>query len=184
METITTIMNRRSVRKYLDRPVKSDLVEAVLIAGAQAPSGMNSQGREIVAFTDPALLAELNAAVMSSLPEETRARILSRTEEGKEPSFFYGAPVLIAVCDGKDAFRPVEDCACALENMFLAACDLGLGTCWINQLTGNDSPEIRAVLDKAGVSPDCKVYGCCALGYADGSLPPRLGTRNNKIIIK
>ena len=53
--------------------------------------------------------------------------------------------------------------------MFLAAYGEGLGTCWINQLTDkSDLPEIHAVLKAAGMKDGYKVYGCCALGYADG----------------
>ena len=53
--------------------------------------------------------------------------------------------------------------------MFLAALDAGLGSCWINQLTGrSDEKAINAVLKEAGMEKGYKVYGCCALGYAEG----------------
>ena len=56
-----------------------------------------------------------------------------------------------------------------MENMFLAALDAGLGSCWINQLTDrSDEKAINAVLTKAGMEKGYKVYGCCALGYAAG----------------
>ena len=44
------------------------------------------------------------------------------------------------------------DCACALENIFLAAKSLGIGSCWINQLGQTcDDPDVRAFLTKLGV---------------------------------
>ena len=64
------------------------------------------------------------------------------------------------------------DCACAIENMFLAATSLGIASCWINQLgTTCDDPEVRAYLTSLGVPENHKVYGCVALGYkAEGTL--------------
>ena len=64
------------------------------------------------------------------------------------------------------------DCACAIENMFLAATSLGIASCWINQLgTTCDDPEVRAYLTSLGVPENHKVYGCVALGYkAEGAL--------------
>lgn len=63
------------------------------------------------------------------------------------------------------------DCACAIENMFLAACSLGIGSCWINQLgTTCDDPQVRELLTELGVPENHKVYGCVALGYkAEGA---------------
>jgi nitroreductase len=64
------------------------------------------------------------------------------------------------------------DCACAIENMFLAAHSLGIGSCWINQLgTTCDDPEVRAFITSLGVPENHKVYGCVALGYADSKIP-------------
>lgn len=64
------------------------------------------------------------------------------------------------------------DCACALENIFLAAKSLGIGSCWINQLGQTcDDPDVRAFLTKLGVPESHKVYGCAALGYAPADAP-------------
>jgi len=66
------------------------------------------------------------------------------------------------------------DCACAIENMFLAAHSLGIGSCWINQLgTTCDDPEVRELITSLGVPKDHKVYGCVALGYADPKISMR-----------
>lgn len=73
------------------------------------------------------------------------------------------------------AFRFADytmDCACALENIFLAAKSLGIGSCWINQLGQTcDDPDVRAFLTKLGVPESHKVYGCAALGYAPADAP-------------
>lgn len=44
------------------------------------------------------------------------------------------------------------DCACALQNIFLAAKSLGIGSCWINQLGQTcDDPDVRAFLTGLGI---------------------------------
>ena len=58
--------------------------------------------------------------------------------------------------------------ACAMENIFLAAHSLGIGSVWINQLQGIcDEPSIREILNDFGIPADHIVYGMAALGYAD-----------------
>ena len=64
------------------------------------------------------------------------------------------------------------DNACALENIFLAAHSMGLGTVWINQLSDTcDVPEVRAVLTEFGVPENHKVFGIAAIGYAAAETP-------------
>lgn len=59
-----------------------------------------------------------------------------------------------------------------MENIFLAAKSLGIGSCWINQLGQTcDDPDVRAFLTKLGVPESHKVYGCAALGYAPADAP-------------
>jgi nitroreductase len=166
MELKEAIFNRRSIRAYLDKSVEREKLIAVLEAGKYAPSAMNNQARQFIAITDTAALDKINQAVYEMVDESTRARISGRSENG-EFNFFYRAPVLIAVCCDENEMRPVEDCACALENMFLAAYELGLGSCWINQLTdicGNE--PLKSTLEALGMKKGYRVYGCCALGYA------------------
>jgi nitroreductase len=59
-----------------------------------------------------------------------------------------------------------DDCACALQTIFLAAHALGVGSVWINQLRHVcDEAKVRDLLTAYGVPTTHKVYGCAALGY-------------------
>jgi nitroreductase len=76
----------------------------------------------------------------------------------------------------------MEDNACALENIFLAAHSLGIGSVWINQLRHCcDEAEVRAILEEWGIPEDHVVYGIAALGYQDGE---PLGEVEKKGVIK
>ena len=57
-----------------------------------------------------------------------------------------------------------------MENIFLAAHSLGIGSVWINQLQGIcDDPKVRQILSILEIPADHVVYGMAALGY--GELP-------------
>ena len=47
-----TLLNRRSIRKYKDEQVSTELLDAELQAGLWAPSGMNKQNTIMVAVRD------------------------------------------------------------------------------------------------------------------------------------
>ena len=52
-EAYRNLLERRSIRKYDERPVPDEVLDAVLLAGIHAPSGMNTQGVRLVAVRDP-----------------------------------------------------------------------------------------------------------------------------------
>ncbi|MGD0112349.1 MAG: nitroreductase family protein, partial [Armatimonadota bacterium] len=54
MDTVTAIMNRRSIRKFLSRPLPEDDLRAILEAGRQAPSAANRQPWHFVVVREDA----------------------------------------------------------------------------------------------------------------------------------
>ena len=59
-ETIKNIVTRRSVKKYQDKAVPTELVEEIVKAGTYAPSGMNKQSAIIIAVTNKELRDRLS----------------------------------------------------------------------------------------------------------------------------
>ena len=116
--TLETIMTRTSVRKYADKPVEKEKIEAMLRAGMAAPTAVNKQPWHFVVINDKAKLNELAAA-------NPRAKMLLT------------APLAIVVCgdmtkalQGKGQEYWIQDCSSATENILLAAHALGLGAVW------------------------------------------------------
>lgn len=164
---IETIMTRRSVRRFTEQPVAESELTAILQAGTYAPSALNAQAWHFTAVLNREKLLELNGAVKAVMGQSDLERNIARSRDGAY-NFYYHAPALVIVSASAGAHYPREDAACALENMFLAAASLGIGSCWINQLSNgvSEQPAVRAVLDGLGVPAGDKVYGCAALGYA------------------
>ena len=64
----------------------------------------------------------------------------------------------------------LADCACALENIFLMANSLEIGSCWINQLkTICDEKEVREVLTSFGIPENHIVWGMASIGYPNSA---------------
>ena len=97
-----------------------------------------------------------------------------RQERGHSETYccYYHAPTLVIVSNEPTRWWAPMDCACALQNIFLAAKSLGIGSCWINQLGQTcDDPDVRAFLTRLGIPENHRVYGCAALGYAPADAP-------------
>ena len=179
MNTERALSIRRSVRKYLSTPVEDDKLRQVLIAGNNAPSAMNNQNKVFIAICSENVKQRINDAVKKTCTPETVERICSRSGDGSF-NFFYNAPVLIVVASS-DKLYPEADCACAIENMYLRATDLGLSACWINQLTRTTTPDVLKILNRVGLSEDGVVYGCLALGYSEVTFETK--AKSNKIVV-
>ncbi|MFH1147550.1 MAG: nitroreductase [Pseudomonadota bacterium] len=174
---LKAIAERRCVRKYESRPVPRDMIEAVIIAGNQAPSAMNSQPWRFVVIDDPDFRNRLVSAAVSQADNfleplkvnhpERYGLIRKRFEELTDP-IYYSAPVVVFVI-GSGPFADMS-CPLACENMMLAAHSLGLGSCWVHfgSFAAAD-PEIKAALD---LSPEEKIYGPLIFGYAQGYPEP------------
>ncbi len=169
-ETLETIRKRRSVRKFLNKKVPTELLDAVLEAGLYAPSGMGRQSPILVLVDSDAYqqkISHLNAQVM-----------------GKDIDPFYGAPHYILVLAEGSVGTFVEDGSCALENMMLAASSLGLGSVWINREREIfDSEEGKGLLQEWGLSTSLRGVGALAIGYPF-SLPSEAAPRKEGRVVK
>ena len=150
---IENILTRRSIRAFSEKEIARGDLEEILKAGLYAPSGMNRQTWQFTAIVNRGKIQRL-----AGLIEKKLKRIGYN---------FYNPSVIVLVSNEKTSNWGKEDSACALENMFLAAHSLGIGSVWINQLKDIcDEVEIRAYLNEIGVPENHDVYGIAALGYA------------------
>lgn len=170
-EILKNIMARRSVRAYTDRQVAGDDLERILQAATYAPNGMHLETWHFTAVQNAELLCELNEKIKGAFAKSDDPHL---RERGHSSTYccYYHAPTLVIVSNDPTQWWAGMDCACALENIFLAATSLGIASCWINQLGQTcDDPEVRALLTRLDVPAHHRVYGCAALGYAPDDYP-------------
>ena len=154
-EVMNAILNRRSIRRFTDRPVPDQVLEALVDAALHAPSGRGEKTWQFTVISDREKIRKLSSVMAVEL--------------GREGYNMYDPTALIIPSNLRDSRFGKEDNACALENIFLAAYSFGVGSCWINQLQNNcDNPGIRKILTEFGIPEDHVVYGMAALGYAEG----------------
>lgn len=159
------IRTRRSIRKFIaDKVPPRELVDQVVRAGLEAPTGRNRQASTIIRIEDrdlQARLRKLNADIMGPPPP------------GRLPDPFYLAPVILLVVADKSADTAPYDGALTLGHMMLKAHELGLASCWIHRAREEMETGLgREILARAGLEGEWIGVGHLALGYADMELPP------------
>lgn len=167
-ETIRTLLSRRSIRSYTDQPVPRELLEQIVECGRFAATAMGKQPWHFTVVTNRAALDEIVA--------RNREILLAQGRE-VEPDFdnFRGAPcaILISGDEGNPMFADI-DCANATENMAVAACSLGLGSCYIASFRpAFAQDESRALYRRFGIPDGYRATLALALGYAAGEPAPR-----------
>ena len=181
MTALEAIQTRRSIRSYNDTPVDRHLIEQVLQAATLAPSAKNSQPWR---FT----------VVMGSKKDEMlaviREGLAHREAEGQELGTIQWslrcieqAPVTVFV-HNTDGIHPwkarkeheswwdlatVQSVGAAIENLLLAATELGLGSLWVADVW-EAYPELNKWLET-----DQQLVSAILLGWADQAppVPPR-----------
>ncbi|RLD15451.1 MAG: nitroreductase [Caldiserica bacterium] len=149
------ILERYSVRKYLDKDVEEEKLREVLEAGRLAPSACNYQPWKFIVVRD----------------KETRRKIAEPTTWGK---FIAEAPVLIVACKVRDGFpmgywfdSAVLDIGIAVDHMTLQATHLGLGTCWIGDFNEKIVKELLKIPENV------RVVTLLTLGYPKEKKVPK-----------
>jgi len=153
MDTLTTILQRRSIRQYRPQPIPDEDLERILEACRRAPSAGNRQPWHFVIVGDPEQKARLAEACRGQTWMADAAYIVVAV----------GLPEVSA-----NWYR--VDVAIAMENLVLAAHGLGYGTCWIGALA---SEEIRTL---CGLPEGTEVLACTPLGVpgeVSGEMRPR-----------
>jgi nitroreductase len=152
------IQKRRSIRKFLDKPVEAEKIDLLVEAALRAPSSRGLTPWEFIVVTGQDLLEKLAGA----------------KQQGS--AFLKKAPLGIVVCaDPEQCDIWVEDASIAAIFIQLAAESLGLGSCWIQirerMHNGARSAEeyISGILH---IPAKMKVESIIAIGYPDEQKPP------------
>jgi nitroreductase len=181
-EILRAIKARRSTRKFTAEQILEEQLDALLDAAIWAPSGGNNQSWLFTAIQNNDTLAKLNAVVREGferyVPDDDYPGKHGVKEYAKRDdfNFYHHAPTLIIASNKPNYENAMADCALALENIFLAAQSIGLGSCYINQLFWLRRDEgVREYLAELGVPREHVVCSSVAVGFIDkeSPAPPR-----------
>jgi nitroreductase len=158
MNISDAIRNRRSIRRYKQKPVDDKLLLELIDSARLAPSGGNMQHIRFVVIRTPELARKVFALTGWG----------GTVKPKRDPVWGKDAPLaFIAVTAASETVKTLRhihaDAGAAIQNMLLKAVDLGLGTCWI----GNFKEEnVSSVI---GLNTDMKTMYLVAVGYPDES---------------
>lgn len=152
METLEAIKKRRSVKKFKPTPIEKGKLAEILEAARLAPSSGNLQNWQFIIIRTPAKKKVIAQACF-------------------EQYWMEEAPILIVICSNMDRVRrmfgkrgealyAIQNCACAAENMMLAATDQELGSCFVSIFEDGD------ISNALGIPPNIVPLGILAVGYA------------------
>jgi len=159
MDVMQAIFDRRSVRKFLDKPVEEEKVLKILDAGRWAPSAGNLQDWQFIVVRDAGTRLQLSEAAFGQY-------------------WISSAQVLIVLCSKPNRLRrifgdtgeniySILDCALSAENMLLTAFSEGLGSCVVAAF---DKDAVKRILK---VPDEVKVIAMIPVGYpAEKPNPP------------
>jgi len=114
-----TIKNRRSVRKFLAKPIEPEIISQIIESANWAPSACNIQGWRFIIVNN----------------QKLKEKIVDRGG----PRFIKDAPLgILVVYDKRTENLEYQDyiqsASASIQNLILAAADRGLGSCWVCQL--------------------------------------------------
>lgn len=172
-EVIELLKSHRSIRKFTDQPIPSEMLEEILTAGQAAATSSFIQATTVVRVTNPETREKLvevsgGQTYVASAPEFlvfcadlSRAGMCCDMQNVEQAEGFTEHFIIATV-----------DVALMAQNVTIAAESLGLGICYIGGLRNNPQgvSELLGLPDQ--VYP---VFGYC-LGYPDQDidLRPRL----------
>jgi nitroreductase len=153
MNVYEAILARRSVRRYTSQAIDSPTVRLLLEAAVRAPTAFHGEPWAFAVIQDKTALRLLSDRAKPLFLNELR-RSGSRSEQALETfadpdqNIFYDAGTLIVICADSMGPFAAADCWLAAENLMLAACAMGLGTCVI----GSALPALNVPSIKTGFS--------------------------------
>ncbi|WP_321492031.1 nitroreductase family protein [uncultured Desulfobacter sp.] len=177
-EVIKCIHERRSTRLFTEEQISNEQLDALLDAAIWAPSGGNNQSWLFTAIQKKDVLLHLNQLVRQGfqewVPDDDYPSKLAAKQRSQNQSynFYHNASTLIIASNKPNYQNAMADCALALQNIFLAAQSLGLGSCYINQLHWlRHDPQIRAYLLELGIPKEHTICSCAAVGFIGKASP-------------
>ncbi|MBQ7811348.1 MAG: nitroreductase family protein [Bacteroidales bacterium] len=147
MDFLEVIEKRHSVRKYSDRPVEKELLDAIVKVAQTAPSSRNSKSSAFMIIEDRDTLDAL------SQMRDYGSALIS------------GAPAAIVVIgDETKTDLWIDNCAISATFIQLAVTAMDLASCWVHC---NGRPRLKAEPDGAKAED----YVAGLLGLKDGLRP-------------
>ena len=157
MDFLEVIEKRHSVRKYADRPVEKELLDAIVKVAQTAPSSRNSKSSAFMIIED----------------RDTLDALSQMRDYGASPLKSAQAAIIVMGDESKTDLW-VDNCAISATFIQLAVTAMDLVSCWIHingRLCLKDEPDGRKsddyVRELLGIREGLRPYCAVAIGYPE-----------------
>lgn len=191
MDILELLKHRRSIRKYEEKQVERETMEAIIEAGLYAPNAGGGQRSKIIGIRNTELTEKIGKL---NIARFDRSRLAGSYVSKDQPSIidnpsmksgFYGAPAVCVIFGPRDFLYSIPDAFCCAENMVLTATALGVSSCIVARGEETFDNEIGVTMLKEWGIPENYVARCFVLlGYCKGTYPmakPRKANRSRII---
>jgi nitroreductase len=192
LSALDVIFTRRSVRAYEKKKIDQQTIRALLDAAVRAPTAMQAEPwlflviqdeRTLTRYSNVARtmkLAEMESQLEPHWPDKARRDRCLAELRNPEFSIFYNAPVLIVICARSRGPFVEADCWLAAENLMLAACALGLGSCAVGAaVAAFKTPD---AVEEFGLPRDSFAVAPIVIGVPSGAAGEPQARREPEII--
>jgi len=173
METKDAILGRRSIRKYLDKPIEPDVLQDIIEGALMAPSAVNNQPWYFVVVQSAVQMEKLKEIFQDiSLCNKPNLekRFPNHPEVVSETLGFLAGLGNVSVCVLVFLLKPSEDydivavqsVSAAIENLCIMAYNQGIGSCW---MTAPLETGFGPVLEREFAPDAGKFVAAVTLGY-------------------
>ena len=142
---------RRSIRKYMDKGIEPEKIDALIEAALRSPSGKSINPLEFVVIEDRQMLEKLSTAKPAGA------------------AFLKNSALGILICaDQERSDTCIEDASIAAIVIQLAAESLDLGSCWIqlrNRQHADGQSSQQYARQLLGIPETYMVQAVIAVGY-------------------
>ncbi len=157
MDFLEVIEKRHSVRKYSDRLVEKELLDAIVKVAQTAPSSRNSKSSAFMIIED----------------RDTLDALSQMRDYGASPLKSAQAAIIVMGDESKTDLW-VDNCAISATFIQLAVTAMDLASCWIHingRLCLKDEPDGRKsddyVRELLGIREGLRPYCAVAIGYPE-----------------
>lgn len=148
-EIINMLATRRSIRRYLPKPVPEEIIHHLLTGATWAPSAHNRQPWRFAVIqteeTKQHLASAMGAKLKRDLQADNVPESIIQKDVTRSHERITNAPLIIIVCTSMEDMDNYPDpirqqsewvmatqsTAMAIQNLLLAAHAFGLGACWM-----------------------------------------------------
>ena len=149
MKIFDGIKSRQSVRLYNSKPIEIEIINQIIESAIWAPSGKNGQPWKFKIITEQNIIEEIAKLSVNARWIKT-APCLIIVYLDKMRSYHY--------------IKDVQSCGAAIQNMLLAAHEMGIGSCWI----GNLLEKADAINKLLEADDSLELMSVVSLGYGRG----------------